>query len=110
MWLASLSAKDAALLDFLRQGDRFSELAPQETIQRTLALLSEPGRFTRLLKVAEKEPPRVRALLGALGEQLGKNPKLLRSLRMTLNPSSRFDFGVLTALTNARSWQAKAKR
>jgi hypothetical protein len=107
---ASLSEKDAALLDFLRHGGRFSELAPQETIQKTLALLSEPGRFTRLLKVAEKEPPRVRALLGALGEQLGKNPKLLRSLRMTLNPSSHFDFGVLTALTNARAWQAKAKR
>lgn len=107
---ATLSEKDAALLDFLRRGGRSSELTPEETIQKTLALLSEPGSFTRLLKIAGKEPPRVRAMLGALGEQLRKSPKLLRSLRMTLNPSSRFDFGILTALPNARAWQAKTKR
>jgi hypothetical protein len=105
-----LSAKDAALLDFLRRGAKTSELPPQETIHKTLTLLSEKGRFTRLLKVADSEPPRVRAILGAIGEQLGKSPAALRRLRASLNPFSRFDFGQLSALSRARSWQAKDRR
>jgi uncharacterized protein DUF6088 len=52
-----LSEADAALLDFLRRGGRTSELSPQETIRRTLALFSEKGRFERLLKIADSEPP-----------------------------------------------------
>ena len=105
-----LSAKDAALLDFLRRGAKTSELPPQETIHKTLALLSEKGRFVRLLKVADSEPPRVRAILGAIGEQLGKSPATLRRLRASLNPFSRFDFGQLSGLPRARDWQAKDLR
>jgi len=105
-----LSDADAALLDFLRRGGRSSELSPENTISKTLELFAERGRFERLLKVADGEPPRVRAILGALGEQIGKSPKVLRELRASLNPFSRFDFGVLGTLPNARSWQAKEKR
>ena len=101
--------KDAALLDFLRRGGRSSELSPEKTINRTLALFAERGRFERLAKVAASEPPRVRAILGALGEQTGKGTRSLRQLRASLNPFSRFDFGVLSGLPNARSWQAKEK-
>jgi hypothetical protein len=107
---SDLSETDAALLDFLRRGGRSSELSPQETIRRTRALFAERGRFERLLKVAPGEPPRIRAILGALGEQIGKGPRALRRLRDTLNPFSKFDFGVLSELPNARSWQAKEKR
>ena len=106
----NLSETDAALLDFLRRGGRTSELPPEETLSRTLALLSEKGRFVRLLKVASTEPPRVRAMLGALGEQLGKKPPALHGLRTSLNPLSRFDFGLLAGLPHARSWQAKEPR
>jgi len=107
---ASLSQTDAALLDFLRREGRTSDLSPEATVRRTLALLSEKGRFERLLKVAESEPPRVRAMLGALGEQLGKNPPALWRLRASLNPFSRFDFGLLADLPQARHWQAKERR
>ena len=101
---------DAALLDFLRQGGRTSELSPQETVDRILALCSEKGRFDRLLAIADSEPPRVRALLGAIGETIGKKPRALASLRASLNPLSHFDFGILAALPNARTWQAKETR
>jgi hypothetical protein len=104
---ATLSDSDAALLDFLRRGGRTSELLPEETVHRALALLSEKGRFERLLKVADSEPPRVRAMLGAMGEQLGRKPPALRRLRASLNPFSRFDFGLLAGLPQARHWQAK---
>ena len=107
---ASLSETDAALLDFLRRGGKFSELSQGETIRKTSSLLSEQGRFDRLLKIVDSEPPRVRAMLGALGEQLGASPKALLRLRASLNPFSRFDFGLFAGLPNARSWQAKEQR
>lgn len=107
---ANLSQTDAALLDFLRRGGKTSELAPAETVRRTLSLLSEKGRFERLLNVADSEPPRVRAMLGALGEQLGKTAPVLRRLRISLNPFSRFDFGLMAELPHARNWQAKERR
>ena len=107
---ASLSEIDAAFLDFLRHAGKSSDLSPKETIDRTIALLSERGRFDRLLKVVDSEPPRVRALLGALGQQIGNNPAALRRLRESLNPFSRFDFGIFAGLRYAREWQAKERR
>lgn len=104
---AKLSPADAALLDFLRQGAESSELPPDETIQKTLALFSEAGRFQRLIQVAGTEPPRVRAMLGAIGQQLGRSPRTLQRLRASLNPYSRFDFGLLAGLRFALNWQAK---
>ena len=104
---SNLSQSDAALLDFLRCGGRTGELSPGDTIRRIMTLLSESGRFERLLNVADTEPPRVRAILGALGEQMGSNDPRIGRLRASLNPLSRFDFGLLAGLPNARSWHAK---
>jgi hypothetical protein len=106
----SLSETEAALLDFLRNRGEASELTPEETVQRLLGHLREPQRFERLLKVAASEPPRVRAMLGAIGQQLGKPAKWLHQLRASLNPLSRFDFGILAALEHASEWQAKERR
>jgi hypothetical protein len=106
---AGLSDADAAILDFLRRGGRTSELSPQETIRKTLALISEKGRLERLLKVADFEPPRVRALLGAIAEEIGNNAAARARLHASLNPLSRFDFGLLAGLSCAGSWQAKGK-
>jgi hypothetical protein len=49
-------------------------------------------------------------MIGAIGEQLGKTPDALRRLRNSLNPFSRFDFGLLAGLRHARDWQAKRRR
>ena len=107
---ADLTEKDAALLDLLRHGAKFSELSQEDTIRKLLALLSKQGSLNRLLKVADSEPPRVRAMLGALAEKLGTNRRTLQRLRASLNSLSRFDFGMLIALPNANNWQAKENR
>jgi hypothetical protein len=104
---AGLSDADAALLDFLRRGGRTSELSPEDTLRKTLALISEQGRLPRLLKIADSEPPRIRALLGAIADEIGKNAVARAHLRASLNPLSRFDFGLLAGLSHAREWQAK---
>lgn len=104
---SGLSEADAALLDFLRRSGKTSGLGPHETVRRLLSLFSEKNCFDRLLKVADTEPPRVRAMLGAIGEQLSPGSPALARLRASLNPLSRFDFGVLSSLPRARQWQAK---
>jgi hypothetical protein len=103
----SLSKVDAALLDFLRNRGSASELVPEETVRKLLGHFREPGRFERLLEVSSSEPPRVRAMLGAIGQQLGQPREMLARLRTSINPLSRFDFGLLSALTHAREWQAR---
>jgi hypothetical protein len=102
-----LSAEEGAILESLRDRARNSDLSPGKTIARLRALLEAEGRFTRLAQAALQEPPRVRAMLGALGEELGAPPQDLKRLRASLNPLSRFDFGTLRDLRFARDWQAK---
>lgn len=102
----SLREIDAALLDFLRNRGKVSELAPADTVRRLLDYFREPRRFNRLLAAASSEPPRVRAMLGAIGQQLGKPKSVLARLRASLNPFSRFDFGALAGLMHAKDWQA----
>lgn len=73
-----LTETEAALLDFLRNRGESSELSPEETVEKLLKYFREPRRFERLLKVALSEPPRVRAMLGSIGQQLGQ-PERLRN-------------------------------
>lgn len=102
-----LSRHQAALLEVLRDRAMTSDLSPDETATRLRSLISAPGAFEQLARVAATEPPRVRAMLGALGEEAGASERDLQRLRSTLNPLSRFDFGPLRTLKNARRWQAK---
>jgi hypothetical protein len=105
-----LKPREAALLDFLRERGIASELSPQETVQKLLSHFGEGDTYERLAQIAPSEPPRVRAILGAIGQQLGKDDGLLASLRESLNPLSRFDFGNLSTLKHARGWQAKEQK
>lgn len=102
-----LTPQEGAILEFLRERGRTSDLGPTDTIRRLLQLLREGNTFIRLAAAAPDEPPRVRAMLGALGEELRANPVPIARLRQSLNPLSRFDFGLLGSLKNAHDWQAK---
>jgi len=102
-----LSDEDAALLDFIRSRAIHSDLGEQETVERLTTLLTDGRRFERLAAVADDEPPRVRAMLGAIGQQIGAPAEVLGAIHSSLNPLSRFDFGRLRALHFAREWQAK---
>lgn len=104
---ARLSAEDGAILETLRERAAFSDLSPERTAQRLLALMDDEPRFRLLVGAAVAEPPRVRAMLGAFGQELKMPARLLDRLRRSLNPLSRFDFGRLSCLRHAREWQAK---
>lgn len=102
-----LPTEDVAILEVLRERARSSDLAPPDTVRQLRRRLSDQERFTRLVEAAVAEPPRVRAMLGALGQELEMPPVLLDRLKVSLNPLSRFDFGQLRALRHAKEWQAK---
>jgi hypothetical protein len=104
---AGLTAEEGALLELLRDRASTSDLPPAETARRLQEFLSDRERFARLARAATEEPPRVRAMLGALGELAGAEERQVHALRQSLNPLSRFDFGVLSTLPNAGTWQAK---
>ncbi|HTB21702.1 MAG TPA: hypothetical protein VK914_03240 [bacterium] len=104
---AKLWRTDAAFLDFLRRGGRTSDLSPEETVRLSLRLLVQGSRFERLAKVWATEPPRVRALLGALCELRERDPETLRRMRNSLNFETQFDFGMFAGLPNAKAWKAK---
>jgi len=102
-----LSSKEGAILEILWERARSSDLPAEETVRRLEAAISDEDSFARLATAALAEPPRVRAMLGALGEELQMPPRLLKRLRASLNPLSRFDFGPLRVLRTASEWQAK---
>jgi hypothetical protein len=104
---ANLSAIEAALLDVLRSRGAWSDLSPRETCDRLLKHFQAPERFNQLAAIAHAEPPRVQAMLGAIGQELGYSRDLLQELKKQLNPYSRFEFGKFSALRYAKEWQAK---
>ncbi len=52
-----------------------SDKSREETADKLLEYFLESGRYDRLLKVAESEPPRVRAMLGAIGQFSAANSR-----------------------------------
>ena len=59
----------------------------------------------KLLKISLKYPPRVRALTGALLENIGFKMERLKILRSTLNPLSVYCFGITKAeLPELETW------
>ncbi|MBS2037934.1 hypothetical protein JST97_23310 [bacterium] len=95
------------MLELLRNRASTSELSREQTLQRILAQMSETGRFESLMKVAMTESRRVRAMLGTIGQQLNRPGKHLQLLRASLNPITRYNFGALAGLPQARQWKAR---
>jgi hypothetical protein len=58
-----------------------------------------------MVKLALKYPPSTRAVLGAVFEQLQKNPLFLESLYSSLNPITTYKlFGASKVLSKTKKW------
>ena len=102
-----LRSREAALLEVLRDIHGLSDLSPRATMKRLLDVVGDESARTKVIRAAVNEPPRVRAMAGALAEHAGAGEHDLRRLRKTLNPTTRFDFGPLTELPTAKRWGAR---
>ena len=106
-----LEPREAALLEVLRDRAKSSELDELATVERVKQFVSEfempKTRMRQLRDAALNEPPRVRAILGALLQSAGWSETAWNPLRRSLNALSKFEFGVFRILSNAREWQSK---
>ncbi|MGV3720807.1 MAG: hypothetical protein ACO1SX_07840 [Actinomycetota bacterium] len=102
-----LTEIEGAVLETLRERAKHSELEPEATKEHLIAVIQRQGLFPRLAAAGLAEPPRVRAMLGAIGQELDADPALIATLRESLNRLSRFDFGMLRSLRYASEWHAK---
>ena len=107
---ANLSETDAALLDFLRQRGKSSELSPDDTIRRALALRPNKAVSSALLKWRIPNRHGFAPCWARSASSLERIRRRCGDCRASLNPFSRFDFGMLTGLRHAREWQAKERR
>jgi hypothetical protein len=101
--------EERTALDSLRDIDKIPDTTPAKTISRMIHLVRH-GQFDfdRLARFALAEPPRVRALLGAIGEEAGVDSAILRPLRRSLNPLSAYRIaGAVSALPNSKEWHIK---
>jgi len=101
-----LSDKERAVLDALRDLRRIPDSSPAEAASKIRDLfVAKRFSFNRLARRSLNEPPRVRALLGAIGTEVGADRKTLVALRKSLNPMTTFRLGVSEALPNAIEWR-----
>jgi hypothetical protein len=102
-----LKPNEAALLEVLRDLAHLTDLSPHETARKLTAILMDDEARQRLLRASVHEPPRVRAMVGALAEAEGAKGSELAGLRKTLNPITKYNFGPLAVLPTARAWGAR---
>ncbi|HEU4565339.1 MAG TPA: DUF6088 family protein [Gemmatimonadaceae bacterium] len=109
--------EERAALEALRKITRIPDTRPRYVLER-IGMLVRQGEldFVRLARFARAEPPRVRALLGALGEELRHGnvdmrvpTEVLEELRESLNPLTSFTVrGAREALPHAAAaWRIR---
>ncbi len=112
--------EERVALDALREVSRIPDSSPREVLLR-LKTLIRSGRldFVRLARFARAEPPRVRALLGALGDDIRADSPdcaavpfdALESLREGLNPLTTYRVpGTSGVLKYATRWRIREAR
>lgn len=105
-----LPTLEGALLEFIRDRGESAETSAEESFRRLRQLLKEQLQMSRLRELREaalEEPPRVRAMLGAMLAYAELPETLWEPLKASLNPLTKFDFGLFSELPNAEEWQAK---
>jgi hypothetical protein len=96
------------LLDVLKDFIKIPDLDKQSAIRY---LLNRLKKFTTkerndLIKIAMKYPPRSRAFLGALLQEI-KSKQNVKPLKHSLNPLTEYNLGIKSDLSKAANWSIK---
>ncbi len=97
------------ILDALKDFKQIPDLDKKTALKQIIAILSSLTQkdFLQLIKYCREYPPRVRALLGALSEKMGKTADLIQ-LKQSLNPLTIYDIGMTPdLLSTASKWNIK---
>jgi hypothetical protein len=101
----NITSNERTVLDALRDLRSIPDSSPDSVVRRIVELFrSGELSFGRMIKLAEAEPPRVKALLGTIGSILGESADTLRSLKESLNATTTFKLGLAKSIPASRSW------
>ena len=95
------------LLDAIRYIKKIPDASVEASCRRLLIILEEldENEIRLMVKLALKYPPSTRAVLGAVFEQLQKNPLFLEPLYSSLNPITTYKlFGTSKVLSITKKW------
>ena len=92
-------------LDAIRNIHRIPDTTAQDALAKVIQLI-QSGRLDigKLLHYGQQEPPRVRALLGAIAQHCGYDGIRLTKTRNSLNPVTKYKLGLGQALPTAQNW------
>ncbi len=94
------------ILDAIKDIKKIAGSNVNQSLEKIISIIKNMDKNDqgRLVKYAESYKPMVRAVLGAILEQLG-NP-IYRNLKQTLNPLTQYNIGIKTSsLPNIENWR-----
>lgn len=102
---ADITQEDAWLLDAVRNIKHPPDSTPHDAALQVMKVLRARKRpLKKLLNIAMSEPPRVRAVLGAMAENIGYKGPEVGLLKKSLNRLTKFQTGFGKLFSNAASW------
>jgi Family of unknown function (DUF6088) len=104
--LKHLSKTEFYVLETLRHLNKIADAHPVEAI-KVIKKHVKASNIELLAHAALKEPPRVRALLGAILSEIGGHAEPVERLRKSLNPLTTYKIGVTDYLRHASAWRIK---
>ena len=104
--LSTASKNELLILDALKNIKRIPDKTFDESIDGIIKFIVDSDiSLKHLIRFSMHEPPRVRALVGALASDLGYKGKDLLVLKQSINSLSKFKFGAVKRLRYAKEWQ-----
>jgi len=96
------------IFEALRNIKNIPDCSPHVAIKKIKVFIKHKGiSLVRLSKYVLHEPPRVRALIGAIGQDLGADEKVLLNIKKKINMLSTFKIDVQDSLKYAKDWNIK---
>jgi len=96
------------VLDAIMDINTIPDTTPKKTIEHIRFLIKQGHvNLSSLVKTAFKERPRVRAVIGAIAEDLGFDKNILEKLRKTIHENSMVYLNI--DCKHAMNWQIKPK-
>lgn len=105
--LKKLDDLEINLIEALRNIKKIPGMGPAKAVEALKDDFKRSSKTRDLLRAVKHEPPRVRAMVGAIYQELGLHLDDLKSLKKTLNPLTHYHLGVSNALKYADDWNIK---
>jgi hypothetical protein len=107
---ASGTEIERIVLDALSDIDNIPGTYPEKALLKIKEIIkSDKVNINDLGKTSLNEIPRVRAIVGALGQELDMDKSLLKQLKLSINPGTVYLLDIDSVLKFAKEWNIKRR-